>query len=141
MTQISGGCFCGAIQFQIDPPTKFLANCHCSECRRSNGAAFVSWLGVKESQFKITKGQNHLGRYEYPAETKEASREFCKVCGSPLFFRGARWPGEIHITRACINGSVDRELQAEVFFSDKAEWYDPEKKLTRLGGKSGVEKL
>jgi len=140
MQTVKGSCFCQSVQYEFELPTKFVANCHCSECRRAHGAAFVTWVGVLEKQFRITLGQKNLSAYIYP-ESKEATREFCNLCGTQLFFRGARWPGEVHITRATVSGNIDRDVQAEVFYSDKADWYDRDKKLPIFGGKTGTEKL
>lgn len=137
---VKGSCLCGVVQYKFDLPTKFVANCHCSECRRSNGAAFVTWVGTWEDKLQIVFGAENISTYTYP-KPKEATRQFCKLCGSQLFFRGSRWPNEVHITRASVHGDVDRDIQAEVFYSDKADWFHFEKELPKLGGKTGTEKL
>ncbi len=134
---VEGACFCGRVRFELRLPTRFIANCHCSECRRAQGAAFVTWAGVPEKQFRLLTGEAELPTYEYP----EAARQFCRTCGSPLFFRGERWPEEVHVTRASLPEALDRDVQADVFFSDKASWHDPERKLPRYGGATGTENL
>ena len=117
-----------------------MANCHCSECRRANGSAFVTWVGIPETNLKLVSGKNFLCKYAYP-KTKEAVRQLCERCGSQLFFKGKRWPNEVHVTRASIERGLDKEIHADVFYSDKAKWYSFEKNLPKLGGKTGVEKL
>jgi hypothetical protein len=39
---IRGSCFCGANQFAITEPAVDTHHCHCSICRRLQGAAFVT---------------------------------------------------------------------------------------------------
>jgi hypothetical protein len=129
---------CGAISFEIAMPTKWIAHCHCSMCRRAHGAAFVTWVSVPKSAFRLTGGEKTLKRY---ASSEAASRSFCGTCGSPLFFEANRWAEEIHIARAHFRGALDREPQVHAFFSDKAPWVDVKEDLPRRGGKTGTEPL
>lgn len=140
MRTAKGSCFCGSVQFEFELPSKFVVNCHCSECRRAHGAAFVTWVGTWEEKLSILQGAEHLATYAYN-EPHTATRQFCKTCGSPLFFRGVRWPGEVHVSRACITGNVDKNIQADVFYSDRAHWCQADSGVSKLGGASGTEPL
>jgi len=133
-----GSCSCGAVKFEIALPTKWIAHCHCSMCRRAHGAPFVTWVGVDAAAFRVTGGGESLGRHR---SSPEATRSFCTTCGSPLFFESSRWPGEIHIARAAFASELDKAPLAHVFFSDKAPWVDVRDDLPRRGGPTGVEPL
>jgi len=137
-TKVQGSCFCGAIQFEIDLPSKFVAHCHCSECRRSSGAPLVTWIGTWEDKFRVISGKENLTVY---SDSPEVTREFCRTCGTQLFFRCDRWKGEVHVTRSSILSDVDRAPQAHVFYSDKAHWYEQWAKLPVLGGENGTTPL
>ncbi len=39
-----------------------------------------------------------------------------------MFFKGERWPGELHIARALFLEPIDREPQAHVYFETHVEW-------------------
>ena len=39
--KINGACFCGENQFEVTQPAVEMHHCHCSICRRLQGAAFV----------------------------------------------------------------------------------------------------
>ena len=136
--RVSGSCLCGAVQFEIRLPTRWVAHCHCSMCRRAHGAGYVTWVGVDADGFNIIGGAEELRRHR---STPSAVRSFCGTCGSPLFFQSDRWAGEIHVTRASIPGPLDREPQAHAFFSDKAHWISVDDGLPRRGGLSGTEPL
>lgn len=114
----SGACLCGAVSFTVDAPTKWCAHCHCTMCQRAHGAAFVTWLGVAEGNFRLIDGDS----LQWYASSAEAERGFCAVCGSSLFFRSSRWPGEIHIARAAIPGDVDRAPEGHVFAATRVPW-------------------
>src|SRR6266850_3796590 len=40
--KINGSCFCGQNQFELSEPAVETHHCHCSICRRLQGAAFVT---------------------------------------------------------------------------------------------------
>jgi hypothetical protein len=137
-TTYDGSCFCGAVRYEITTPIKFVAHDHCAICRKVSGAAFVTWCGVKDHQFSLLSGEENLTTFK---STTEAERQFCKKCGSHLFFRSTRWPQEVHVTRATITSTMDEMPKAHVFFSDKADWCLIGDDLPKYGGKSGVEPL
>ncbi len=135
-----GSCLCKKITYEITGPLKFIAHDHCSICRKATGAGFVTWCGVKSEQdsFKLLSGSESLTAFK---STPQAQRQFCKHCGTHLFFRSTHWPGEIHFTRASIDSQLDERPKAHVYFSDKAEWIDINDDLPKYGGVSGLEPL
>ena len=134
----TGGCLCGAVRFAVTAPTKWCAHCHCSLCRRAHGAAFVTWFGVERPQFEITSGDELLSWYQ---STPEARRGFCGRCGSTLFFESERWPDEIHIALAHMDGPIDRPPGVHVFYDTHVDWAMPGDDLRRLGGATGTEPI
>jgi len=134
----TGGCLCGAVHFEVDAPTKWAAHCHCSLCRRAHGAAFVTWFGVDRGAFRFTAGEDEVAWY---ASTPEARRGFCRSCGSTMFFRGERWPDEIHIALAEMDGPIDRDPTAHVFYDSHVPWVVLGDGLKRRGGPSGTDPL
>ena len=134
----TGGCLCGGVRFEVEPPTKWCAHCHCSLCRRAHGAGFVTWFGVARAQFRLDDREQLLAWYR---STPGARRGFCSRCGSTLFFEGDRWPDERHIALAAMAGPIDREPQAHVFFDSGAAWIHVFDDLPKLGGDSGTDPL
>jgi hypothetical protein len=120
-TTYQGSCLCGQVRFAITPPTKWCAHCHCTMCRRAHGAAFVTWIGVPEQQFEFIAGRDAV---QWFASSPEARRGHCRHCGSPLFFRSARWPGEIHVVRANVPGEIDRRPDQHVHTDTRVDWLD-----------------
>ena len=114
-----GTCLCGQLQYEIALPTKWAAHCHCSMCRRAHGAAFVTWVGAADWSFRIVRGAEHL---TWHRSSPEARRGFCNQCGSPLFFRSQRWPGETHVTLASFTTPIDRAPGAHVFWDSHVDW-------------------
>jgi hypothetical protein len=97
-SQITGGCYCGAIRYTADQEPISLANCHCANCRKAAGAQAVAWITVPRSSFTFEKGNPA----RYTTETG-ALRTFCSTCGTSLTYERDTRPGEIDIT----TGSLD----------------------------------
>jgi hypothetical protein len=135
---VAGSCLCGAVQFEVTLPSLFCGHCHCSMCRRSHGAGFVTWFAVPVGQIRLLKGEELLARYR---SSDHGTRSFCRRCGSSLFCESTRHPQHIDVTLASMEGPIDRDPQVHVYFDDRAPWIAVDEKLPRLGGQSGVEPL
>ena len=133
----AGSCLCGSVRFEIAFPSRFCAHCHCDNCRRAHGAAFVTYIGVPADQFQLTDGEDVLVRYHTDTD---ATRSFCGRCGSTLLYAGPRWENEVHVALANVDGPVDREPGAHVYVDHAAEWWRVNDDLPRYGGGTGTER-
>jgi len=119
MNPARGQCLCGDIRFSAGLPSKWVAHCHCSMCQRGAGSAFVTWVGLDETRCQIDDPADRLRWFH---SSDQGRRGFCSRCGSPLFFRSSRWPGELHVTLANFSDPIDRAPQAHVFWDTHADW-------------------
>ena len=126
---IGGACLCGAVQFEIELPSESCGHCHCSMCRRSHGAGFVTWVIVPTSRLRTTAGEDRLVRYQ---SSDHGGRHFCRVCGSSLFGDSSRTPELMYVTRANLVGEIDRAPEFNACYSDRASWVDVDESLLRL---------
>src|SRR6266851_2453742 len=64
-TTLAGGCACGAIRYKLGAPPLIVHACHCHDCQRITGSAFVInlWIerefveaGVAPNSFRLTAG-------------------------------------------------------------------------------------
>lgn len=128
LTVAAGRCLCGAVSFTLNLPSIWVAHCHCTMCQRAHGAAFVTWVGMAENKVQIDDAQLQLRWYQ---SSPEAQRAFCACCGSPLFFRSAQWPGEIHVARASIAGELDRLPQMHGYYDTHVAWFEVQDQLPK----------
>ena len=89
---IQGGCLCGAVRYEATGKPYDVTHCHCTDCRRSNGAAFVTWASFRRADFRFTWGEPRVvpwaGRL----------RSFCAACGTPLTFLTEPQANEVDVT-------------------------------------------
>jgi len=117
---LHGSCLCRAVCFRVEPPLKWVAHCHCTQCQRAHGAAFVTWVSVDERQWRLDDAQGALRWHE---SSSAARRGFCGRCGSSLFFRSTRWPGEVHVARANFSTPPAEQPRAHGFYETHVDWF------------------
>ena len=81
--QIGGSCLCGSVHYEFNGPILSFNYCHYSRCRKATGSAHASNVFVVPSQFKWTRGEDLVARYDLPA-AKSFAVCFCRTCGTPL---------------------------------------------------------
>ena len=78
---LRGKCLCGTVQFEVEDRFGYALNCHCSNCRRTTGAAFKPFAGIEREKFKITCGAGWLLIYG----EQSGHDAHCGQCGLLLY--------------------------------------------------------
>ncbi|UCF81172.1 MAG: GFA family protein [Acidobacteriota bacterium] len=133
---LTGSCLCGAVTFEIETPTSYCCHCHCSNCRRAHGAAFVTWLGFDDEDFRLTSNPDDLVNYHTDTG---ATRSFCRKCGTTLFYKSPRWEGENNVALGNVHGEADRVPEHHMYVDHKAKWHQITDSLPQKGGETGEE--
>lgn len=135
---LRGACSCGTIQFEVSPPSRFVAHCHCENCRRAHGAAFVTWAGFPSAALTLAGDPTQLRRFL--TETG-ATRSSCGRCGTPLFFESPRWADEVHVAVANLLDPPDQLPSAHAYADRAPAWCPIQDDLPRYGGPDGNQPL
>jgi hypothetical protein len=57
MTRIlEGGCSCGAVRYRLHAPPMFVHCCHCRDCQRQTGSAFVLNALIESDRVELVSG-------------------------------------------------------------------------------------
>jgi hypothetical protein len=73
---MTGGCLCGAIRYEVTGEPIFSTHCHCRDCQRASGSAYVATARLPVAGFRITKGSPK--RFVDKADSgNEVTRVFC----------------------------------------------------------------
>ena len=114
---LEGGCFCGALRFEIEGPESFACFCHCESCQRAAGAPVVAWATYRREAFRMTRGEMQIIN-----SSPGVTRGFCARCGSSLSSEHAKRGGEIDITVNCLDDPSAPVLKAHIWTEDKQPW-------------------
>lgn len=112
----TGGCLCGAARFVAGGEPKFVARCHCSSCRRATGAEFSTWVGWRDEQVTWSGV-----RAVYPSSSG-VERGFCQSCGTPLSYKGEKWPGETHLLIGAFDDPSAFAPRGDAFAAEALPW-------------------
>lgn len=110
----AGGCHCGAVRYEVEGTPEHVSICHCSDCRKSAGAPFVSWAAFSSGEFRLTQGQPQSFN-----SSGTAFRYFCPNCGTGLYYvNEAILPGLVDIQSCTLD---DPEALAPMIHVQAAE--------------------
>ena len=118
---ITGGCYCGAVKYEIHGRLLMFANCHCPDCRKFTGSAFSAVLVVESEGFTVTSGEGHLVPYQ---SSPGKHRSFCRTCGCHLFSRSEHRPGMIFVRAGSLDEDPQLRPQCHIWVSAKAPWHE-----------------
>jgi hypothetical protein len=116
----SGGCACGAIRFVCSAEPLATFNCHCRDCQKASGAAFITAVAVPPAAVTIT-GQPKY--YLVEGESGNTmSRGFCADCGSRLFARNSGNADAIGIHLAALDDPNRSQPTMDIWTSSAPKW-------------------
>jgi hypothetical protein len=110
---LEGSCQCAKVRFSVESETPYpFMNCYCSICRKCSGGAYgTNVMGVR-STLKV-HGKKHLRAYHARIRTpgksgtkdkkSDATRVFCRHCGTHLYLQDDRWPDGVWPSAAAID--------------------------------------
>lgn len=76
-----GGCFCGAVEFEVSGAPEAMGYCHCDDCAAWAAAPINAFSLWTPDCVTITKGEGNIGTFN---KTENSYRKFCKTCGGHL---------------------------------------------------------
>ena len=116
-----GSCCCGSVRFSIRGPFDTFSHCHCSDCRKSHGAAFATYLGLARARFAFMRGDDRVGGFTTATGTR---RNFCRDCGSTLTCTVPSEPEEVYVAAGTLDTPLARKPEYHIFVRSKVPWLD-----------------
>ena len=78
-TPAEGGCACGAIRYQLNSEPMVVHCCHCLNCQRQTGSAFVINILIEADRMELLSGEPR--RVDVPRDAGPAQQIFrCPTC-------------------------------------------------------------
>jgi hypothetical protein len=117
---LEGGCACGAVRYRLRSDPLFTHCCHCLNCQRQTGSAFVINVLIEADRVDLLSGTPQP--VDAPRDDGSAQRIFrCPTCQVALFSEYGR--PEVRFVRG---GTLDRPAEVtpdvHIFTRSKLDW-------------------
>jgi len=129
-TKYTGGCLCGAIRYVAAGDPVFSGNCHCKDCQRSSGGAFVPVMLFSATNVELTGTPRFFARKGDSGRTIE--RGFCSNCGSQLFAKLEAVPGHLAIRAGTLDDASRFSPKLNFFVASAQPWDEMNPALPRM---------
>ena len=114
---LTGSCYCGNIEYQINGEFRSQCFCHCRSCRLASGAPYVAWGTVPRTAFTVLRGT--LKKIN---GASGVTRGFCAECGTGLTYHNEKTRDEIDICLATITDPGRVRPAFHIWVADKLPW-------------------
>jgi hypothetical protein len=120
MTHFSGGCLCGAVRYVGKGKPELTFYCHCVDCQKESGGAFSVEIYLERNVVTI---EGDTVEYDVEGETgNRVTREFCAVCGCPLFLVSDGYPEHICIKAGSLDDASWLTPEMHIYTASKLPW-------------------
>jgi len=135
MTNRTGGCFCGAIRYELTAEPVFQVACHCRACQYASGGAPTLAMIVPRAALKLTKGTPKTFWAEGDSGNK-VGRSFCEACGSPVFSEPSS--SDIAVIKVgSLDDPSDFKVQADIWMKAAQPWHVAHEGAFQVEGNPG----
>ncbi len=117
--QVTGGCLCGAVRYEINEPELGSMFCHCRMCQKFTGAPVAAGTTFSIEALRFVRGAPKFYRSSDIAE-----RGFCGDCGTSLVYRGliGIWTKWILVFTASLDNPWDYPPTYHLGIESKLPW-------------------
>ncbi|KAF9049077.1 Mss4-like protein [Panaeolus papilionaceus] len=128
LTIRKGSCLCKTVKYEVTGEPITFRVCHCINCRKSSGSAFMSNLFFTSKQIKVLSGEEKLKVYtdRDTSSGNALNRHFCTECGSNVFLQPVNpqaIAGDIKLIAAgTLEDAFSTPVKTELFAAQKRHW-------------------
>lgn len=116
MLYSNASCLCGAVKIVASTINPKFTVCHCDTCRNWGGGPFFA---VRCGTTVTIDGDDKISLYESSAW---ASRGFCSVCGTHLFYK-LKKTGELNIPVGLFKNLAGLQMDMQYFSDKRPDYY------------------
>ncbi len=92
---ITGGCYCGAVRYEIKGDIQAKFQCYCRECCKISGGNPNVIACFVENEFTYVAGEPTC--FMRDDIENAVQREFCNKCGTPILTRAPATQGMVYV--------------------------------------------
>jgi hypothetical protein len=119
----TGGCACGALRYELTAEPLIVHACHCRDCQRITGGAFVINLWMKKSDVRLTQGAPE--RHELSGGSgRPHVVYFCKTCGVYVWSDYTGAPSSWFVRAGALDQPHAYSPDIHIFTRSKVPWLE-----------------
>jgi len=121
---LEGGCACGALRYELTADPLIVHACHCRDCQRLTGSAFVTNIWIEKKFVETVSGVPRSFKLS-GGSGKPNEVFFCERCGTYVWSKYYASPGDTVLLRV---GTLDRpeavKPDVHIFTRSKLPWFN-----------------
>src|SRR5215212_8726929 len=115
-----GGCACGAVRYRLASEPLFTHVCHCLNCQRQTGSAFVVNLLIEADRVEVVAGDPQP--VDVPRDDGSAQTIFrCPTCQVAVFSRYTR-PQLLFVRGGTLDEPTGVAPDVHIYTRSKVDW-------------------
>ena len=118
--KIIGGCACGSVRYQLLAQPMFVNCCHCDDCQRLTGSAFVINAVIETQAIKLIRGKP----VAVPVPRKSGPHHIyrCPKCQTAVWSDYGHKPNVRFVRVGTLDQADALAPDAHIFTRTKAKW-------------------
>lgn len=118
--RLEGGCACGAVRYRLLAPPMRVHCCHCHNCQRQTGSAFVINALIETEAVKLLKGRPE----PVPVPREHAPHDIhrCSKCGVAVWSDYGRRSGLRFVRVGTLDEPSALKPDMHIYTRAKAPW-------------------
>ncbi|KAF0179515.1 MAG: GFA family protein [Hyphomonadaceae bacterium] len=118
---LDGGCSCGSVRYSLMSRPMFVNCCHCTQCQRLTGGAFVINALIETDRIEILSGKTVVT--PGPSESgRPHDIHRCETCATALWSDYGRRPALRFVRVGALDDPAAAPPDAHIFTRSKLPW-------------------
>jgi hypothetical protein len=119
--KMTGGCYCGAVRYEITGEAQVSLQCHCRECQYISGGNPAALMIFPLESFQLTSGE--MKQFRRSDLERPVTRYFCENCGTGVGSETPSRPGSIVIKVGTLDDPSIFAPAVAIFTCDKQDYH------------------
>jgi len=119
--KLEGGCGCGAVRYRLGSVPMFVHCCHCRDCQRQTGSAFVLNALIEADRMDVLSGQTTAS--EMPTDSGLPHNIYrCSACGTAVWSEYGGSSSLRFVRVGTLDDPAAAQPDVHIFIRSKQPW-------------------
>lgn len=117
-----GGCACGSVRYRLTDEPLFVHCCHCHNCQRQTGSAFVINVLIETDRVELLAAEPHV--VDVPRDDGSVQRIYrCPDCQVAVYSQYT-WPWLRYVRAGTLDDPSSVSPDVHIFTRSKVPWVE-----------------